>query len=63
MKTDRQTQALAARVFRQKRARRRALAALSFPAKISVLVQLQQMASEVQTAAGRNYRTAWNLAR
>jgi hypothetical protein len=61
MKIDRQTQELAERLFRQKRARRRALAALPVSKKISVLIQLQRMASEVQAAAGRSPRHPWKL--
>ena len=53
---------LANHLFAQKRARRRVLAALPVSQKLSVLIQLQQMAAEVQAAAGRTPRSPWKLA-
>jgi hypothetical protein len=63
MSIERQTRQLAARAFRQKHARRRVLAALPFPEKISRLVQLQQIAAEVRLAAHRSPKTPWKLTR
>ena len=62
MRIERQTQRLARRLFRQKRARRRALAALSFPRKISILVQLQRTASEISFVTRRKPLRPWKLA-
>jgi hypothetical protein len=56
-----QTRNLAQRLFRQKRARRRALAALSFPEKISLLVRLQHIASDIRTVARRKTPPPWKI--
>lgn len=44
-------------LVRQKLARRRRLAKLSFPEKIAILVRLQKMASGL----GRHHRPAWPI--
>jgi hypothetical protein len=56
-----QTAKLAERLFIAKKARRRALASLPFPEKISILLQLQQIAAEVRSAAGRAGPSPWKL--
>ena len=61
MTIEQQTLKLAQRLFQQKRARRRALAALSFPEKISLLVRLQHIASDVRTVARRNTPHPWKI--
>ena len=61
MRNERQTRNLATRLFQQKQAWRRALAALSFPRKILLLVQLQHTASEVSSVARRNRPRPWRL--
>jgi len=48
------------KIFAQKRARRRWLAALPFPEKIRTLVRLQAMAAPIQRAKGRTVRV-WPL--
>jgi hypothetical protein len=49
-----------ARVIAAKEARRRHLAALSFPMKVRLVVQLQQMAAPILRARGRAVRV-WDL--
>jgi hypothetical protein len=49
-----------ARLFAAKEARRRRLAALPFPEKVRVVIQLQEMAVPVLRARGRKVRV-WNL--
>ena len=49
-----------AKVFAAKDARRRRLAALPFPEKIRMLVQLQRMAAPILRARGRDVRP-WNI--
>ena len=44
------------RLFAAKEARRRRLAALPFPEKVRVVVQLQQMAAPILRARGRRAR-------
>ena len=61
MTVKRQVRELASRAFRQKRARRRALAALSFSRKISLLVRLQHAASEVSRAYGKKRTSPWKI--
>ena len=61
MTIERQTQKLARRLFRQKRVRRRTLAALSFPQKISLLLRLQHTASEISSVARRNRTRPWKV--
>jgi hypothetical protein len=58
-----QSARLAKRLFIAKQARRRALASLSFPEKISILLQLQKIAAEVRSAAGRAGPSPWKLTR
>ena len=55
------THQLASRLFRQKRARRRALAALSFPEKIAVLIRLQHAASAISSVARHQRVRPWKL--
>jgi hypothetical protein len=49
-----------AKLFAAKEARRRKLAKLSFPEKVRVVVQLQEMAAPVLRARGRTVRI-WSL--
>jgi len=49
-----------ARLFTAKEERRRQLAALSFPDKVRLVVQLQQMAAPILRTRGRDARV-WNL--
>jgi len=58
-----QSAKLAQRLFHAKQARRRALASLSFPEKISILLRLQEIAAEVRTAAGRAGPSPWKLSK
>jgi hypothetical protein len=47
-------------LFAAKEARRRALAALPFPAKVAAVVKLQEMAAPLLRARGRSVRT-WQI--
>lgn len=49
-----------ARLFAAKEARRRRLAALSFPEKVRAVIVLQQMAAPVLRARGRKVRV-WKI--
>lgn len=49
-----------ANLFAAKEARRRRLAALPFPQKIRMLMQLQRMAAPILRARGRDVRP-WNI--
>ncbi len=49
-----------ARLFAAKEVRRRRLAALPFPEKIRMLVQLQRMAAPILRARGRDVQP-WNI--
>ena len=48
------------RILAAKEARRRKLAALSFPEKVRIVVKLQQMAAPLLRAQGRSVRP-WTL--
>ena len=48
------------RLFRAKAARRKALAALSFPDKVAAVVKLQEMAAPILQARGRPVRP-WRI--
>lgn len=51
--------ALAEELFREKRQRRRELAALSVEEKFKILLQLQRFACDVAKASGRQPRQPW----
>jgi hypothetical protein len=59
VKIEPQNLRIARRLFRAKRSRRRALAALSFPEKINILIRLQTLAREVYSATGRACPPPW----
>ncbi len=52
-------EALAEELFRAKRERRRALAALPVEEKYKILLRLQELAGELAKAAGRPPRKPW----
>lgn len=58
-----QLEPLAQAVFTGKRERRRQLAALPVEQKFTILLHLQQLASEVAKAAGRPAKKPWSIPR
>ena len=61
MTNNQQLRELAEELFRQKRERRRMVAALPVEEKFEILLKLQQLAFEVAVSAGRPPRPPWKI--